>query len=56
MKILSTEKKSPEVATIKISLQYALTAGLQHEPRARQCTHIQISQAYSSETVHVVSA
>lgn len=56
METLCTEKKSPKVVTIKISLQYALTAGLQHEPRARQCTHIQISQAYSSETVHVVSA
>lgn len=56
METLCTEKKSPKVVTIKISLQYALTAGLQHEPQARQCTHIQISQAYSSETVHVVSA
>lgn len=40
MKILSTEKKSPEVATIKTSLQYALIAGLQYEPQACQYTHM----------------
>lgn len=46
MKILHSEKNTPEVITIKISLQHALIVGLQRESQGCQNTPTQITRTH----------